>query len=96
MAKEPLSEKMMRLLLGIEQKMATKADIKRLKEELEDKMATKADLRDYATKNDLENMEERIMEVFKPTVKAVDRNSEIIVNHERRLVALEGGKPVGA
>ena len=86
----------MRLLLGIEQKMATKADIKRLKEELEDKMATKADLRDYATKNDLENMEERIMEVFKPTVKAVDRNSEMIVDHERRLVAMEGGKPVGA
>ena len=49
-------------------------------------MATKDDLKNYATKNDLERMKEEILE---PVIKAVDKDAETIVKHDKQITVLE-------
>ncbi|MEY4747640.1 MAG: hypothetical protein RLZZ416_689 [Candidatus Parcubacteria bacterium] len=99
------NEKIMGLLVDMDERMVTKEDLKDFatkdylkdfatKEDLKS-FATKEDLKDFATKEDLKNLAtkgdlERVKEeILKPLEKAVDKDAETIVRHEKRMVVLE-------
>ncbi len=56
---------------------------------IDERMATKADLREYATKNDLERFRDEILKEVRPLHRAVDTDAETIIDHGRRITALE-------
>jgi|GEM_PF-6552319 len=84
------NEKIMGLLLDMDERMATKDDLKGFatKDDLNG-FATKDDLRAYATKNDLERFKEEILEEIRPIAKAVDKDAVTLVGHEKRITMLE-------
>ena len=57
--------------------------------DMDERMATKDDLTSYATKNDIEKVKEDILEEIRPIAKAVDKDAEIVIDHGKRIVALE-------
>lgn len=69
---EDKTEKIYTLLLEMDQKMATKEDLKRF--------ATKADMRAA-----IDGAKEELLEVINPMSKAVDRDAETIVKHSKQL-----------
>ncbi|MDP3646135.1 MAG: hypothetical protein Q8R25_03535 [bacterium] len=83
------NEKIMEILLDMDERMLTKED---LTEALKD-YPTKADLadtvKDFAKKSDLEKFKEDILEEIRPISKAVDKDAETVIDHEKRLVILE-------
>ena len=56
---------------------------------LGERMATKEDLRNYATRNDLEKFKEDILEEMRPIAKAVDKDAEALIRHEKRILRVE-------
>ena len=42
-----------------------------------------------ATKTDLERVKIEILEVVEPVIKAVDKDAETVIDHERRIAVLE-------
>ena len=86
------NEAIFELLLEMDERMATKDDLKKLGGRvgsIEENMVTKADLKDYATKNDLERMKGEIVDVIEPVVKAFDKDAVTLVDHGKRIVVLE-------
>ena len=88
------NEKIMEVLLDMDDRMATKEDLQEAVESINSRMATKDDLRSYATKNDLERVKDEILDGIKPVIKAVDKDADIIFDHGKRIVVLE--RRVGA
>ena len=79
--------------------MATKDDMAEIRGEMATGLAgvraEMADMRrEMATKADLEDVKEEIMAEIRPLSRALDQNSERIINHERRITKLEESKPV--
>lgn len=83
------NEKIMEVLLDMDERMVTKED---LTEALKD-YPTKADLsetlKDFAKKADLERFKEEILDEVRPIGKAVDKDAVTVVDHGKRIVVLE-------
>ncbi len=83
------NEKIMGVLLDMDERMVTKED---LTEALKD-YPTKADLsetlKDFAKKSDLERFKEEILDEVRPLSKALDKDSKTVIDHGRRITVLE-------
>ena len=64
-------------------------EIQGLVQNVFDLMATKADLREYATKNDMENIKEVILGEVRPVAKAFDKDAVTLIDYGKRIVVLE-------
>lgn len=66
--------------------VVTTEDIMQVLLDMDERMATKDDLKNFATKMDMERIKE---EILAPLIKAVDKDAEMVVKHEKRITVLE-------
>lgn len=78
--------------------MITQHDRDLLLKDFQEIFATKKDLGKFATKNDLKRLKNDLLEaiysmgdmLLKDTRNAIDKHDDLLENHERRIIKLEG------